>query len=102
MMELHIAYALLAAFVLDLILGDPLWLFHPVRWMGAAISRLEPVFRRQKIPLVISGMLFCGFLVLSVWVISWLMVHLAGMIHPTCRFILESILIYYCISPSSL
>ena len=102
MMELHIAYALLAAFVLDLILGDPLWLFHPVRWMGAAISRLEPVFRCQKIPLVISGTLFCGFLVLSVWVVSWLLVHLAGMLHPTCRSILESILIYYCISPSSL
>ncbi|MBI5593319.1 MAG: cobalamin biosynthesis protein CobD [Deltaproteobacteria bacterium] len=102
MMELHIAYALLAAFVLDLILGDPLWLFHPVRWMGTAISRLEPVFRRLGLPLVISGTLFCGFLVLGVWGLSWLLVHLAGMLHPTCRSVLEAIIIYYCISPSSL
>ena len=102
MMELHITYALLAAFVLDLILGDPLWLFHPVRWMGRSISRMEPIFRRPKIPLVISGTLFCGFLVLSAWVLSWLLVHLAGLLHPTCRSIFETILIYYCISPSSL
>ena len=101
-MEFHIAYALLAAFVLDLILGDPLWLFHPVRWMGTAISRMEPVFKRQKIPPIFSGTLFCGFLVLSVWVLSWLLVHLAGLLHPICRSILEAISIYYCISPSSL
>jgi adenosylcobinamide-phosphate synthase len=102
MMKLHIAYALPAAFILDLVLGDPLWLFHPVRWMGTAISRMEPVFRRPKIPLVISGTLFCGFLVVSTWVLSGLLVHLAGMLHPICRSILEAILIYYCISPSSL
>ncbi|MFH0995469.1 MAG: adenosylcobinamide-phosphate synthase CbiB [Pseudomonadota bacterium] len=101
-MELYIAYAILAAFVLDLILGDPLWLFHPVRWMGTAISRMEPVFRRPKIPLVISGALFCGFLVLSVWILSWLLVYLAGMLDPACRSILEAFLIYYCISPNSL
>ena len=51
---------------------------------------------------MISGTLFCGFLVLSVWVLSWLLVCLADMLHPACRSILEVILIYYCISPSSL
>lgn len=102
MMEFHIAYIFLSAFVLDLILGDPLGLFHPVRWMGRAILRMEPVFRHLRIPSVISGTLFCGFLVLSVWVLSWLLVCLADMLHPACRSILEVILIYYCISPSSL
>lgn len=102
MMELYIAYALLAAFILDLILGDPLWLFHPVRWMGRVISRMEPVFRRPGIPLVVSGALFCGSMVSVVWVISWLLIHLAGMFHPACRIIFEAVFIYYCISPSSL
>jgi adenosylcobinamide-phosphate synthase len=101
-MEIHIAYTLLAAFVLDLILGDPLWLFHPVRWMGRAISGMEPVFRQLKMPLVISGALFAGSLILSAWAIASLLVHLAGILHPACRFILETLLIYYCISPTSL
>jgi adenosylcobinamide-phosphate synthase len=101
-MKLLITNTFIAAFVLDLILGDPLWLFHPVRWMGAVISRLEPVFRRLKLPLVISGALFTGSLVLGAWGIADLLVYLAGMIHPVFRFILETLLIYYCISPSSL
>ena len=33
---------LLPAVLLDLILGDPRWLPHPVRWMGRTISALEP------------------------------------------------------------
>ena len=40
-MEIRFAYTLAAAFVLELILGGPLWLFHPVRWMGRVISRME-------------------------------------------------------------
>ena len=30
-----------AAFLLDLILGDPLFLPHPIRWMGKAIELQE-------------------------------------------------------------
>ena len=37
---------LLPAVVLDLLLGDPHWMPHPVRWMGRTISALERVLRR--------------------------------------------------------
>ena len=37
---------LLPAAVLDLLLGDPHWMPHPVRWMGRTISVLERVLRR--------------------------------------------------------
>lgn len=37
---------LLPAVVLDLLLGDPHWMPHPVRWMGRTISGLEPLLRR--------------------------------------------------------
>ena len=36
---------LLPAVALDLILGDPHWMPHPVRWMGRTISALEPFLR---------------------------------------------------------
>ena len=40
--------ALTLAVALDMVLGDPLWLPHPVRWMGKAIERiLLPVMRKQ-------------------------------------------------------
>ena len=38
--------AVAAGFLLDLLLGDPYWMPHPVRWMGAAIVRLERLLRR--------------------------------------------------------
>ena len=36
-----------AAFLLDLILGDPQLLPHPIRWMGKAIELFEPDFRKN-------------------------------------------------------
>lgn len=36
-----------AGFVLDLILGDPAWLWHPVRGIGAVISHTEKILRRS-------------------------------------------------------
>ncbi len=101
-MQLHLSYSIPAAFILDMVLSDPCWLPHPVRWMGATIMRTEPVFRRLPFPLVISGALFTGFLVPVVWLLTFLLVHTAGMLHPAFRLIVEILCIYYCISPSSL
>ena len=42
-----ISYHLLpAAFILDLVLGDPTFLPHPIRLMGLAVDRMENKFRR--------------------------------------------------------
>ena len=41
--ELH-AIALVAGFFLDLIIGDPHWLYHPVRLIGLLISLCEKIF----------------------------------------------------------
>ena len=39
--------ALIAGFILDLLLGDPEWLYHPVRLIGGLISRLEKRLRAK-------------------------------------------------------
>ena len=41
--------ALLAGFLLDLLIGDPHFLYHPVRLVGALISFLEKVIRKARI-----------------------------------------------------
>ncbi len=38
--------SIFTGFVLDLLIGDPYFLPHPVRWMGSAITCLEKVLRR--------------------------------------------------------
>ena len=37
--------ALILGFVIDLLLGDPRWLYHPVRVIGKEISFLEKKLR---------------------------------------------------------
>ena len=40
-------WALIIGFVLDLLLGDPSWLYHPVRLIGKYISWMEQKLRRR-------------------------------------------------------
>lgn len=42
------ALPLLCGFVLDMIVGDPYWLPHPIRGVGQLISRLEKLARGDK------------------------------------------------------
>lgn len=39
-------YACIIGFILDLILGDPHWLYHPIRLIGKLISNMEKLVRR--------------------------------------------------------
>ncbi len=43
-----IAVPLVLGFILDSVLGDPLWLPHPIRWFGKAISFFEQRFNSGK------------------------------------------------------
>lgn len=48
---------LLAGVALDLILGDPQWLPHPIRGLGWIIGRGEILLRRTRLPLRLAGIL---------------------------------------------
>ena len=39
-------FKLTIGFILDLIFGDPAWLYHPIRLIGRLISAMETVLRR--------------------------------------------------------
>ena len=44
----QIAIPLIIGFILDSLLGDPLWLPHPIRWFGKAISFFENKLNTDK------------------------------------------------------
>ncbi len=50
------------AFALDLLLGDPHRLPHPVRGLGWGLDRLEPLARRCGLPLRFAGALCVGLM----------------------------------------
>jgi adenosylcobinamide-phosphate synthase len=102
-MDWHpIWYILPAAFALDIMLGDPRSLPHPVRWMGLAIERFEPLCRKIRLDLTSSGALFAVVLILGTWLLTFLVLAAAHKVHPFFKLVLETILIYYCISVRSL
>ena len=93
---------LLAAVALDLVLGDPKWLPHPIRWMGKAIQHIEPLFRRLPFSASISGTLFALVLVSLAWAAAGLLSFTAHVIWPPLGSGMDILLIYYAISIRSL
>ena len=96
------ALILLLAFALDLLLGDPPWLPHPVRLMGRAITALEG-FLRRKFPPTPEGERAAGF-VLALLLLGGSFALGAGLllmakaISPALAFALETFLCYQCLA----
>ena len=95
-------YILPTAVALDIMLGDPHYLPHPIRLMGVAIERFELPFRRLPMKLTYSGTLFAIVLILGTWLSAFLILAAAYRLHAFVGISLEIILIYYCISIHSL
>jgi adenosylcobinamide-phosphate synthase len=98
----NLALALTLAVILDLLIGDPRWMPHPVRWMGKAIEYLEPRFRAMAIGPLAAGGLMAVLLVAFVWLASLLLVRLATALHPLAGILVQAVLIFTCISARSL
>ncbi|GAA0798793.1 adenosylcobinamide-phosphate synthase CbiB [Faecalicatena orotica] len=81
-------------FILDFLFGDPVWLYHPIRLIGALIAFLEKQFRRickdQKNAQFVAGGLLGILVVLVSVVVPCLFLYAAGRVHPVLRFLLES------------
>ncbi len=94
--------ALPAAFGLDSLLGDPRWLPHPIRWMGKAIERAEPLFRRWFTGELLAGGLFALTLILGCWALSAVVLSVAYRMHSVLGFVVETLMLFYCFSARSL
>ena len=104
-MELSLL-AVILGFILDLIVGDPHWLYHPIRLVGHLISGLEKLLRSifQKTE---QGELIAGgfLLVLTAGITTaaaWGLLFAAGLVHPYLKFALEVIMCYWVLATKSL
>ncbi|NVM23347.1 MAG: cobalamin biosynthesis protein CobD [Desulfobacterales bacterium] len=96
------AWILPAAFVLDLVIGDPRWLPHPIRLMGKSISSLEKVFRNGPFSDKTAGALLTMVLVPAVWLVCAAAVKVAHAVNPVFAQVLHVALIFYALSAKSL
>lgn len=99
-------YAILVGFIMDLIIGDPHWMYHPVRVIGKFITLLEDMLRKT-FPKTKDGeresgfvlvVLVCGISVFTVWGLM----KLAYYLNFWCGFLLEVIMCYQLFAVRSL
>ena len=85
-------WALLAGCALDLLLGDPAWLYHPVCIIGKYISWCEKKLRARGGDLRRSAVLLTASTVLITTAAAGLLVFLSGLLGRVPRLIVMALL----------
>ena len=92
---MDIVLAALCGFLMDLALGDPAWMPHPVVGMGKCIAALERglrrVFRKTPRGELAAGAVLAAVLPLGTLGLAAGALWLCGLAHPALRFALEAV-----------
>lgn len=77
-------WQLAAAYLLDLVVGDPQTAMHPIRWIGGVITVLEgkiyPNSSRAALQTLAGVVLWAGVMAVVV-IVTWLVLTVAGLLH---------------------
>lgn len=93
--KMEIGIAVLLGFLLDLLLGDPHWLPHPVRFIGWMIAKGETILRK-RLPRHerIAGAVLAIFVTGISFALPLGILMLAGRVHVGLRIGIETIFCY--------
>lgn len=99
-------YTCLIGFLLDLIFGDPQWLYHPIRLVGKLIEVTENILRKSFKDTKegqLAGGVFLVIIVVSITtLVPFLLVSLAYRANWVVGLTVESILCYFLLATKSL
>ena len=90
---------LLIGWVLDLLIGDPTWLPHPVVWFGKMISWGEHRLN-QGLHRMLKGALLAVGLILLIFLVTWLL-HLL-LVSDVLVIIFDTVVVFYCLAGTTL
>lgn len=96
--EMETLCTALGGFCLDLLLGDPAWMPHPVVIMGRCIEKLEGFLRKACPHELLAGAILAAALPLGTLFLSALALWLCGLVHPALRFFLEVVWCWQCLA----
>lgn len=85
---------MVAAYFMDLLLGDPRWFPHPVRGIGFFAEKLEPPLRRFIKNQRAAGMVFALGIIGGVYAACFMILRFANHLHAWMGVILSVVLIY--------
>lgn len=100
------AISLVIGFALDLIIGDPRWLYHPVRIIGKEIEILEKLLRKV-FPVTESGERKAGLVMVIIVCITsglvpWIILHFCFKVHVILGVAVMSFMCYQMVATKSL
>lgn len=103
---MSVAAAVFFGFLIDCVLGDPENLWHPIMGIGSMISFWKKKLRRWS-PDTPRGQLWAGVLlwflvVIPSGLLPYVILYLAGLLHPLARFALETLFCWQIFAAKSL
>ncbi|MDA8429219.1 MAG: adenosylcobinamide-phosphate synthase CbiB [Geobacteraceae bacterium] len=93
---------LVLAIALDLTLGDPRWLPHPVVLIGRLIATLETILRRMFRHERLAGVLLLFITTATSAMATWLLIRIGMLFHPIAGFLAAALISYTCLAARSL
>ena len=84
------------ALVADLLLGDPRWLPHPVRWIGNFALRTEAPMRRLFRHAKAAGIAAALCVLLTTGLSAFAAIFVAGLLADWLRDLVSIVILYYC------
>ena len=92
---------LLTGWVLDLVLGDPAWLPHPVVCFGRMIAFGERRLNKGSCRKLKGAAMAVG-LIIFVFAATWLVHSQLSIVHYALGMLLDAIIIFYCLAGTTL
>ena len=89
---------ILLAVLIDLIIGDPRWLPHPVRLIGRGIAALERPLRRVMSSQRANGVLLAMIVIGATGGVTFAALRLAAQIDPLAADIVSAVFLYTALS----
>jgi adenosylcobinamide-phosphate synthase len=90
----RLEYQIITAMALDGLVGDPRWLPHPVKLIGALAARLERLSRRLVPWEYAAGGVTAAIVVSAAGAAAWLIVAAAAALHPLAGDAASILLLY--------
>ena len=99
---MRLEYQIIAAMVLDLLLGDPRWFPHPVKFIGRFAALLEAPYRKAFRNARLAGVITVLSVLAVTGGVTYAIIAAAGFIHPWLDDAASVILLYTTLSAKDL
>ena len=102
---MDIVYSIVIGYVMDLVLGDPYFLPHPIRWIGKLISILEKIVRKRVSKnnhQLIAGFIIAVIVMMLSGILVFVILYICRSYNRYLYIAVQGIICYYMLATRSL